>query len=313
MKSEVRTEETPLSPGERSGATNTDTPSGRSRVSRLDRWGDSRTVPGVNDKSIPAGSVRHFVHEFATPMTVLVLALEQFKDQLQRIEDAHGLSSVSQHDRSSALDSTLDVGSIVDLRETLKSAENATGFLRALLSGLSALSLDGSTARPVDIISANEVVETVVSMLAPLISDRGVTVDVTLLNVDALVAADHLGVQQILVNLMGNAAKFSPADGRISVVVDRDADYIRIAIRDQGPGIADSDFERLLEDGSRLARDADVPGSGVGLHVSALLIAAYGGTLTLESVESGASIVVGLPVFNVPGSDATIPAAGHNS
>lgn len=253
----------------------------------------------MSDKRIPAEFVRHFVHEFATPLTVLVLTLEHIRGQLTApeaetppLDTRPGSSTLD----GSVLDgSVLDERTLEDLRETLRSAENATGFLGALLGGLSALAVDGVSAREVDSISANAVVESVVSMLAPLVSHRGIRLEADLLVEDRLLVADHVGVQQILINLVGNASKFSPLGGLIRITLTSSDDVVSLAIGDQGPGIDPTDFAFLLEDGSRLERDRNVPGTGVGLHVSAQLINGYGGSLRLVPSQTGTLLVVELP------------------
>jgi signal transduction histidine kinase/DNA-binding response OmpR family regulator len=93
--------------------------------------------------------------------------------------------------------------------------------------------------------------------------------------------------RQVLVNLAGNALKFTD-HGAVTVTLDAlpvagDAITLRAAVRDTGPGIPPAQQARLFTPFTRLARTADKEGSGLGLALSAALCRAMGGDITLES------------------------------
>ena len=115
------------------------------------------------------------------------------------------------------------------------------------------------------------------------------------------VYADPDKLQQILLNLMSNAIKFTPHGGAIVLRCDARGDEIRLAISDTGIGIPvdrQSDvFEPFVQVGRRL--NAPVEGTGLGLAISRDLARGMDGDLTVESTPGGGSI------FTV-----TLPAAG---
>ena len=114
---------------------------------------------------------------------------------------------------------------------------------------------------------------------------------------DLAAAGDPHRVRQILINLLGNAAKFTKR-GEISAGVSADDDRVRYVVRDTGPGIAAEHLERIFEpfyqvDGA-LTRGSE--GTGLGLAVSRELARAVGGDLTVRSaLGEGSEFVLELP------------------
>ena len=113
------------------------------------------------------------------------------------------------------------------------------------------------------------------------------------------VAADPEKANQILVNLVENAVKYSPEGGRIGVDVARVGGHIRFAVSDEGLGIALADQERIFEKFQRLDPDMarGVSGTGLGLFICRELVAQMNGALTVESSEgAGSTFRVDLPL-----------------
>ena len=111
---------------------------------------------------------------------------------------------------------------------------------------------------------------------------------------------DYRRIQQILVNLLGNAVKFTPEEGRIELDAEGDAGTrtITFSVRDTGIGIADADQPRLFQPfvqlDSGLARE--YTGTGLGLALVRSLAEAHGGTAGVESVlGKGSRFYVTLP------------------
>jgi signal transduction histidine kinase len=104
------------------------------------------------------------------------------------------------------------------------------------------------------------------------------------------VLADPQRIGQVLRNLLGNAAKFSPPGTPIEVRVTPGHERVEVAVVDQGPGIHPDDlgciFEkygrgRAVKGGDRLGRM--IPGHGLGLYLSSRIVRAHGGELTVRS------------------------------
>jgi signal transduction histidine kinase len=111
---------------------------------------------------------------------------------------------------------------------------------------------------------------------------------------EVVVSADPVRLRQVITNLVGNAAKFTPATSAIRVTVERIDKTAQLSVTDSGPGIPEGRRDEIFE---RFARvDPSVPGAGLGLWVSRAIAGAHGGDLTVtSSTEGGACFVLTIP------------------
>lgn len=120
---------------------------------------------------------------------------------------------------------------------------------------------------------------------------------------DAAVMADPSRLQQILLNLLTNAIKFTPPDGSISVRCEKREDRVRIEVRDTGVGIAPEDLPRIFSpfvqlENRRAPASSSLPARGVGLGLAICrdLARAMGGDVTVEStLGAGSTFIIDLP------------------
>ncbi len=100
---------------------------------------------------------------------------------------------------------------------------------------------------------------------------------------------------QVLVNLIGNAVRYSPPDGMVWIRIEREGDICAVIVADQGKGIALADQQRIFEKFERV--DPREPGgSGLGLYIARRLARAMGGDVTVDSAPGqGARFVFTLP------------------
>ena len=98
-------------------------------------------------------------------------------------------------------------------------------------------------------------------------------------------AGDREMVREVLDNLVGNALKHSPEGAPVVVSVRSEGAFVRLDVRDEGPGIADADQSSLFERWTRTdsSRSKQVPGFGLGLSIVKRLVTAHGGTLGVSS------------------------------
>jgi len=114
---------------------------------------------------------------------------------------------------------------------------------------------------------------------------------------DASVSAvgEFRRILQILVNLIGNAVRYSPEGSQVRIETGLDGDKAHISIADEGPGIAPEDRERIFAKFERLGRD-DAGGSGLGLYISRRLARAMGGDIRIGGTPGeGARFTLILP------------------
>jgi signal transduction histidine kinase len=113
-----------------------------------------------------------------------------------------------------------------------------------------------------------------------------------------LVRADTDRQLQILHNLLGNAAKFSPSGTPIEVALRHRDDEVVVTIRDGGRGIAPEDLDKLFQPFARLENRAvdKVGGTGLGLYVTKLLVEGQGGRIDVVSVvDAGTTVTYTVP------------------
>ncbi|MBV9880264.1 MAG: response regulator, partial [Gemmatirosa sp.] len=186
----------------------------------------------------------------------------------------------------------LDSGLGAEQRELAETIREAAGALLRLADDSLGT---GADATPRDAqADPRVVVDGVRRLLDPVARAKGVAVVVDVDDdVPASVRAADGALRQVLVNLVGNAVKFTAA-GRVSVHVHRAGADVRFAVRDAGPGI---DAERRAALFRPLAdHDASHGGAGLGLAISAALVRRMGGAICVESASgAGSTFWVTLP------------------
>jgi len=121
---------------------------------------------------------------------------------------------------------------------------------------------------------------------------------------DVVVTADHARVRQVLVNLIGNAVKFTPQDGSITVTTTADGGWGEVRVTDTGPGVPEAERAAIFEPYYRSQDTAHAPGVGLGLAISHGLVQQMGGELVLRSAPgAGATFVLRLPLLKEPAPD----------
>ncbi len=106
--------------------------------------------------------------------------------------------------------------------------------------------------------------------------------------------AEDAFVEQIVRNLIENAAKYGPRGGQVDVIVDAPDGSVRVRVLDRGPGIDPAEAERLFDVFYRSHRTARVAGSGIGLFVARRLVESIGGTIWARPRDDGPGAEFGL-------------------
>ncbi|HMG12333.1 MAG TPA: ATP-binding protein [Gemmatimonadaceae bacterium] len=184
----------------------------------------------------------------------------------------------------------------------------ASYLLRLINDVLTIARFEG--ARPLNIISlaVNPVLAEVEELCALQAKAKGLTLEVNRSANDMFVAGDAERFQQILVNLITNAIKFTPSGGSITVTCDDESGLVRVRVIDTGVGIAKADIDRVFEPFVQIDRhltSATQQGVGLGLSISRELARAMKGDLTLQSTEGvGSTFTLTLPIA----SESSVPA-----
>ncbi|WP_263146752.1 sensor histidine kinase KdpD [Pseudomonas sp. RIT-PI-AD] len=205
-----------------------------------------------------------------------------------------------------AIDSLLALGEAIplsDRRELLEGtrdeAERLDRYIQNLLDmtrlGHGALKLSRDWVAPADILAS--AVQRLRPVLAPLRVELRVADALPLLYVHGAL------IEQALVNVLENAARFSPAAGRLRVAVESDERELRFAVADQGPGIPEHEREKIFDMFYTAARgDRGGQGTGLGLAICQGMLGAHGGRVTVgEGLDGrGAALTLHLPLHPQP-------------
>jgi signal transduction histidine kinase len=142
-------------------------------------------------------------------------------------------------------------------------------------------------------------VQRVVAEMQPTL--EGQTVDLHRPNEMIIVAGDELRLEQVIHNLLGNAAKYSPSGGAIRVQVDRNTTMAWLAVTDQGMGIPQAALPNLFQRFYR-APNVDyrqISGVGIGLYVVKEIVTLHGGEVHVTSTEGqGSTFTICLPLID---------------
>jgi signal transduction histidine kinase len=226
----------------------------------------------------------------------LAESINRMAGQLKRLEAARAqfISEIS-HDLRTPL--TAIKGLLVNLidaagsgeRSSLEIAERETDRLIRLVNQL----LDFSrwrggrlelNRRPVDVVA---IVRAAVTLSVGRAHHRNVTLDVDVPSNLSPVSADPDRLQRVILNLLDNGIKFTPAGGRVMLAVTQRAGEIEISVQDTGRGMSDEERERAFEPYHR----GEGGGAGLGLAIARAIVEAHGGQMGIESIIGRGSCV----------------------
>lgn len=199
-------------------------------------------------------------HELRTPLTAVMGFLELLSEYLGKLAD-----EPAQH----------------FLNRARTGAEELTLLLGNILDGT-----QGSLDRSKLLFEEIELAP-LVNRILPLIAARARHTLVSRVPEKLYIWADEMKVQQVLLNLLANAVKYSPSDTTIAIDAQRDevAGMVTVRVRDEGFGIAPEDQPRLFQKFVRLNEgiNSTVRGTGLGLYISRLLVEGMDGQIGVQS------------------------------
>lgn len=179
--------------------------------------------------------------------------------------------------------------------ERLRTVVDEVAVIQRLLDDLTILSKSDAGVLQLEIeeVDPRTVVAASVRVVADRARDAAVEVTTRTNGVPATIEADPVRIEQVIVNLLTNAVRHTPAGGSVSVTAASYHDGLRISVADTGAGIPTEDLPHVFD---RFVRSADSGGSGLGLAIARRLVEAHGGTITARQGERGGTVVT----FTVP-------------
>jgi signal transduction histidine kinase len=153
-------------------------------------------------------------------------------------------------------------------------------LIRSLLDAAS-LDAGGFSVTPTNC-DADEILRDAIDMFSSLAASKTVQIDSAASGKGLRVHADRERSLQVISNLLGNALKFTPQGGKITLSAEAEGDWIRFAVADNGPGIAPEHVAHLFTRFWK-TETAESKGTGLGLFISKGIVEAHGGRIWVES------------------------------
>jgi signal transduction histidine kinase len=178
---------------------------------------------------------------------------------------------------------------------------NSEILLRLVESLLSLSKFDSASGKlPNEPVSVREIIEDALFTLRPSTEKMGIEIS-TLLDSELFVRGDRAQLNQVLINLLANAIKFSPSKSLIDVKVHRLNDVAEISICDPGIGISKEDlphvFQRFYR--GKNSHSVNFEGTGLGLAIVDQVIRHHGGKIqVISELNNGSTFTLALPLFN---------------
>ncbi|MCC6195202.1 MAG: hypothetical protein IT518_12095 [Burkholderiales bacterium] len=200
------------------------------------------------------------------------------------------------------------------VRGTLQRVERSGRHLLALINEVLDLSKIEAGQLKLDVapFALAETVTAAVTSLESLAREKGLKLETQLAPGMPQVTGDERRITQVLVNLIGNAIKFTDA-GEVEVRACAEASRFTVSVRDTGPGVAHEFRSRIFEEFQQADTSTTRPkgGSGLGLAIAKRIVEMHGGTLALIESEVGKGSTFGftLPLAGPPSIAAAQPAA----
>lgn len=286
----------------------------------VDLWRAASEAGEPREATIEVLRPNLFLRAIVTPLdadsTGETLTIVQDLTQVRRLETVRRdfVSNISHELRNplaslKALVETLRDGAIEDpeaAKRFLNSAETEVDALTQMVQELLELSRieSGRVSLHPEPVTAKALLARPAERLRPQAERAGVAIETAVPPDLPLALADVERLQQVIINIVHNAIKFTPAGGRISLSAQAAGNEVVLSIRDTGAGIPAKDLPRIFERFFKTDRARSGGGTGLGLAIAKHIVQAHGGRIWAESVEGrGSAFHIALPVTSEEGSD----------
>lgn len=240
---------------------------------RAKLYDDARKAIQARDEFLSIAS-----HELKTPLTPLKLQMQILARQLK-----NGQTNVSPE----------------KLIKILENSDNQLNRLSRLIEDLLDVSriTSGKLRLNLETFDLKNILEEVMTQYGLQLKDALSQIEIDAEpNVNCLV--DSMRIEQVIINLLTNAIKYAPGKP-IKITLQKSGQMAKIAIKDQGPGIAEENQERIFKRFERVKATDNIGGLGLGLYISHQIVEAHQGKIYVESEQGkGSNFVIELPLIS---------------
>ncbi|WII72013.1 CHASE2 and HATPase_c domain-containing protein [Bdellovibrio sp. 22V] len=182
-----------------------------------------------------------------------------------------------------------------DLRSLRLYSDELHRYIQSILKVLRVESRDFKINT--EVADINEVVEQALQLLQPLAREKGIQIHTSLEPMFS-VEFDTTLIKEVVINLIENAIKYTPAGGQIEVISHESDEFVHVMVKDTGEGIKPEDMEKVWGKFTRGSdQDLKTKGTGLGLYLVKYFIELHGGKVKMEStVGQGTTVSFTLPL-----------------
>jgi signal transduction histidine kinase len=217
-------------------------------------------------------------HELRTPLTSLKMQIQLFEHMLKN-------------------DDKIEREKIQKMLEVSHRQVNRLNTLVEDLLDVSRIS-NGKLSLSITDVNLSNLVKEVVERYMPLITQAKCSLDLSVIP-GLVIKADHVRIEQIVINLLTNAMKYAPGS-HIAVSLSELGGQARLSVKDNGPGISPEDQPKIFNRFERVNSRKGQVGLGLGLYIVQQIAEAHQGSVKLVSAkDQGAEFIITLPVDKV--------------
>ena len=188
--------------------------------------------------------------------------------------------------------------------------DNVDRILRLVTGFLDASKAEGGETQQLETpVAMNWLIQEVAEQQAVDLSDNGLSLDLKLDPNLPEIMGDVPQLERVIWNLVSNAIKFTPKNGKITITSEVSDHHVCVKVRDTGIGIPSDELPLLFSEFRRLKGSGTTEGTGLGLYIVKNIVKSHGGTVDVESeLGGGATFILRFPIA----AKLTLSAAAQN-
>lgn len=254
----------------------------------------SRIVSGDLSQRVPTRGTRDEFDQLAENLNRMLEQIEQLMGGIRHVGDsiAHDLRTPLTRLRHSLEEAAATQDSNA-MRNQVDSAIEDTDRLLATFAALLRIARieSGSYIVRSELLSLPRLVEDVLELYGVIAEEKGIRVILEMEDVPDI-SGDRDLIFQLIVNLVDNSLKYTPANGELRISVEKAATYVGFAIQDTGCGIPEKDLDKVADRFYRVDASRGEPGSGLGLSLVQAVAELHDADLTFVNLSPGLRVDV---------------------
>jgi PAS domain S-box-containing protein len=268
--------------------------------------GEAGAIQGITCAATDITAMKHAAAEREKLVEELANAQRQLSERNLELEGlnkekTHSLG-IAAHDLRNSLSAIIINSEVLmqdlsiplsEQRAALKSIHSTSEFMLELLDNVLELSVieTGRQRFSPELTDVRSFVEKIIALSRPIADRKQTRIEARYSEWLSSVVLDRPKMSQVLLNLIGNAIKFSPNGANIQITVDQERTKVRISVRDNGPGIPADELGSIFSPFYRSERSASIQrGAGLGLAICKRIVERHGGSIWAENAIAGGAV-----------------------